>query len=98
VVGLEDRGPSRQLVELTCDGVDLVDVGVEDHLEAAAAIATRDAREPLREATDPAPLDDDDHEQDGQADGQPADEGADVGLDERVEIDRMVLRRGSAGV
>ena len=35
-VGLEDRGPSRQHIELGRDRVDLVEVGVEDGLEAAA--------------------------------------------------------------
>ena len=94
-VRFEDRRPRRQLVELAGDREDLVEVGVEDRLEAAALRSAGDAVEAPPKAGLAAGLhgDDDEEEQDG--DDEADDDRAEIRGDESVQIDRTVLRQAS---
>ena len=77
---LEDRHPSRQLVELTRDVVDLVEVGIEHGLEISTV---RPAGQTSQPGVDPArpPRDQDDGDQEHENDDdQDHDEDAEVRL------------------
>jgi hypothetical protein len=97
-VRLEHRRTRRQLVELSGHGVDLVEMGVEDRLEAVSALAPGDAFEPITQPADPARLEEDNQEEDNEPRTESGCDRSDIRLDERVEIDERLLRRGSAGV
>jgi hypothetical protein len=86
-VGLEDRGPSRQHIELGRDRVNLVEVGVEDGLEAAALRTAGDAVQSVADAAKPACLNEDDQEQEEDDDRQADDDRSDVRRDQGVEVD-----------
>ena len=79
------------------DREDLVEVGVEHRLEAAAVGAARQAIEPSTEPADPAGLDDGDHDEDDDRDAEGDDGHPDVRCDGGVQVDRTVLRHGGEG-
>lgn len=95
---LEDGRPRRQVVELARDGVDLVDVGVEDRVEARPVRAAGEPVEPPAQPTETARLNEDENEkhEDGRAERE--DRTPEIGRDEGIEIDRSVLRGGRACV
>jgi hypothetical protein len=97
-LGLEDGRSSGKLVQLGSHRVDLVDVGVEDPLEAPSPLSAGQSLQPVAQPADPASLDDDDEEEEHDEQTDSADEGSDVRLDERVEIDGSAPPAGSAGV
>jgi hypothetical protein len=72
----KDRGARRQLVELAGDGQDLVEVGVEDRLEAAALCAPGDSIETAPETRLAPRLDGDVHEEDQNEDDEADDDRA----------------------
>ena len=93
-IRLEDRRARRQLVQLAGDRQDLVEVSVEDCLEAAALRAPRDTVEPAPQARLATRLDSDDDEKEQNDDEKADDDGAEIGGDESVQIDRTVLPAG----
>jgi hypothetical protein len=92
-VGLQDRRPSRQHIELGRDRVDLVEVGVEDGLEAAALRTAGDPVQSLADAAKPACLNEDDQEQEEDDDRQADDDRSDVRRDQGVEVDVTISGR-----
>ena len=81
-----DRGPGAQLVHLAGDRVDLVEVRVEDRLEALAGLAAGQAGEPALERRRAPEQDDDEHEEHDAGDRERDDDGTDDRGDERVQI------------
>jgi hypothetical protein len=94
---LEHRGASRELVELARDGVDPVEVRLEDGVEAPAVRSPRQRVESTSEAARlPSEEEDEDKEQENRA-SEPDDRGADDRSDGGVEVDRCVLRSKRSG-
>jgi hypothetical protein len=92
-VRLQDRGFRRQLIELAGDRVDLVEMGIEDGLEAAPV---RIASDPVEAATEPAQaasLGEDRQEEHEKDDHQRGDDRSDIGRDQGVEVDLGVSDR-----
>jgi hypothetical protein len=97
-VGLEDGWSRSELVQLGGNGIDLVDVRLEDRFETVTSFAARDPCQAVVEPADPSRLDDDDEEQNENRESERADDSADVRFDERVEIDGSAPPAGTAGV
>jgi hypothetical protein len=91
-VALVDRGPGRQLVELARDLEDLLEVGVEDRLDAPTGCAAGQSLEPLLEPPDPAALENRQQQEEEDGDDQADDDRPEVRREERVEVDPGVLR------
>ena len=89
------RAPT--LVEIPGHRIDLVQVGVEDRLQAALGPAG-DRRDPAVEAGRPARQQDDGDDQDDARDREHDDGDPDVRGDERVEIVQGLLRGGAGRV
>jgi len=92
---LENRRPRRQLVELSGDGQYLVEVGVEDRLEAAALCAAGDSIEAAPQTRLAPRQHRRDHEEEQNEDDEADDDRAQIRGDESVQIDRTVLRQAS---
>jgi hypothetical protein len=97
-VRLQDGRAGGQLIELGGDGVHLVQMGVEDGLEAPPTLAPGQSFDPAPELADPPSLEQGDQEQDDDGENERADEGTDVRFDEGVEIDGRAPPTGTAGV
>jgi hypothetical protein len=94
-IRLEDGGPGRQLVQLARDGEDLVEVRVEDRLEASALCPAGHPFEPPAELAQPKRLAGNEQEQQQDDGGQAEDDQPEIRRDESVQIDRTVLRQAS---
>ena len=90
------RGPGGQLVELARDCVHLVEMRVEDGLEALAVPAAGQTAQPGIDPAGPSGERDDGQEEQDDDDDEPDDERSEIGLDERVEVDPRILRWGRA--
>jgi hypothetical protein len=90
----EDGHPRRQFVQLARDRKDLVEVRIEDSLEAVTLRATSQTEQA---PVDPARLSrqqDDCQQEDEDEDAEHDDEGVERGLRERVDVDPRVLLWG----
>src|SRR4051794_18475101 len=88
---LDDRRPGGHVVERAGDREDLVEMGVEDAVQALAVCA---ARQPVEALADPAGLageEENEDQQDEDRDREPDDDGAEDRFDGGVQIDRSVL-------
>ena len=97
-VRLQDRRTRRQLVDLATDRVDLVDMGVEDGIEALALRSPGQAIEPAAQPPHLSPLDEDENEQDEKGDTKADDDRAEDRLDGGVQVDRSILPAGREGL
>jgi hypothetical protein len=94
---LQNRRTRRQLVDLATDRVDLVDMSVEDRIEALALRSPGQAIEPAAQAPHLPPLDEDEDQQDEEGDAEADDDRAEDGLDGGVQVDRSILPAGREG-
>ena len=86
-VRLEDRRSGGELVELARDRIDLVEVGVEDRLEAPTVRVPGDPIEAPAQAAKSARLDEDGEKEHEHDDGQTDDDHSDGRRDQAVEVD-----------
>ena len=94
---LQDGRAGRQLVQLAADRKDLVEVRVEDGIEAPAIRAAGQPIESSSQSPDLTHLAQDQGQQDEDGEAEADDDRAESRLDEGVQVDRSILRAGRDG-
>jgi hypothetical protein len=89
---LEDGRTRRQLVELAADGVDTVEMRVEDGPEARTIRSADQTVDASPQAARLASEEDHEDEEEDDRGGEPDDRRADDGGDGGVQVDRWILR------
>ena len=88
---LEQGRTDGHLIELAGDGEDLLEMGIEDGLQASSVRSPGQAVESSRQATGPPEEEEDADEEDDDSAAEPDDDGAEIRFDEVDEVDRKVL-------